>query len=82
MQKSGGQHGSDERSHHLKHSKKTKVKLIRFIDFKIIGKGYKIDFTRQISKFLFIKKLKRDLNIHKDSYKLLLFNNLVSKTHL
>ena len=43
-------------------------------DFKIIGSGYKSDFKRRISESLHIKKLKPDLNIQKDAYKLSLFN--------
>ena len=41
---------------------------------KIIGKGYKTDFKRKISESIHVKKLKPDLNVQKDSYKLSLFN--------
>ena len=69
------QHRStDKNSHILKHTKETKHKQVNICDFKILGKGYKSDFKRRISESLFIKKLKPDLNVQKDSYKLSLFN--------
>ena len=43
-------------------------------DFKILGKGYKSDFKRRNSESLFIKKLKPDLNVQMDAYRLTLFN--------
>ena len=72
--KRGVQHATDQQSHIFKHSKKTKHRKIRLTDFKIIGKGYRSDFTRKISEALFIKELKPDLNVQKESYKLSLFN--------
>ena len=74
LEKRGGQHATDQQSHIFKHSKKTKHRKIRLTDFKIIGKGYRSDFTRKISEALFIKELKPDLNVQKESYKLSLFN--------
>ena len=65
---------TDRNSHILKHSMRTKHKRVDISDFKVLGKGYKSDFKRRISESLFIKKLKPDLNVHKDSYKLTLFN--------
>ena len=66
--------GKDRNSHLYKHAQQTKHKKVNVNDFKIIGKGYRSDFTRRISESLHIKKLKPDLNIQKDSYKLSLFN--------
>ena len=75
MEKRGGQHAeTDKQSHLFKHAKKTKHRKIRCVDFRIIGKGYRSDFTRKISESLHIKELKPDLNVQKDSYKLKLFN--------
>ena len=74
MEKRGGQHATDEKSHLLKHARKTRHRKIRVSDFKIVGKGYRSDFTRKISESLYIKTLKPDLNVQKDSYKLSLFN--------
>ena len=71
--KRGGQHATDQQSHIFKHSN-TKHRKIRLTDFKIIGKGYRSDFTRKIGEALFIKELKPDLNVQKESYKLSLFN--------
>ena len=69
------QHGGKDRNSHLfRHAEKTKHKRVDNHSFKIIGKGYRSDFARKISESLFIKKLKPDLNVQKDSYKLLLFN--------
>ena len=73
--KRGLQHKkSDKNSHLLKHSLKTKHKRVNLHDFKIIGKGYKSDFKRRISESIHIKKLKPDLNVQKEAYKLSLFN--------
>ena len=74
IRETGGQHATDQQSHIFKHSKKSKHRKIRLTDFKIIGKGYRSDFTRKISESLFIKELKPDLNVQKESYKLSLFN--------
>jgi len=75
LEKRSSQHRSaDKNSHVLKHTKKTKHKRVQTNNFKIIGKGYRSDFTRKISESLFIKKLKPNLNKQKDSYKLSLFN--------
>ena len=75
MEKRGGRHAeTDKQSHLFKHAKKTKHRKIRCVDFRIIGKGYRSDFTRKISESLHIKELKPDLNVQKDSYKLKLFN--------
>ena len=75
IEKRTDQHnGSDEKSHLVKHAKKTKHKRVRCTDVKILGSGYRTDFTRKISESLYIKKLKPDLNVQKDSYKLSLFN--------
>ena len=64
----------DKNSHLLKHANQTKHTRVWLKDFKIIGSGYKSDFKRRISESLHIKKLKQDLNIQKDAYKLSLFN--------
>ena len=73
--KRASQHnGKDKKSHLFKHAQETKHKRVKVNDFNIIGKGYRSDFTRRISESLLIKKLKPDLNIQKDSYKLSLFN--------
>ena len=73
--KRGAQHkGKDKQSHIFRHSQRTKHKKVGLKDFKILGKGYKSNLTRKISEALFIKKLKPDLNVQKESYKLLLFN--------
>ena len=75
MEKRAGQHaGTDTNSHLFKHAKKTKHRKIRVSDFKIIGKGFRSDFTRKISESLYVKELKPDLNVQKDAYKLSLFN--------
>ena len=66
--------GKDRNSHLFRHAEKTKHKRVDSHLFKIIGKGYRSDFARKISESLFIKKLKPDLNVQKDSYKQLLFN--------
>ena len=73
--KRGDQHkGKDKKSHIFRHGQKTKHKKVDLKDFKILGKGYRSNFTRKISEALFIKKLKPDLNVQKESYKLILFN--------
>ena len=73
--KRGDQHkGKDKKSHIFRHGQKTKHKKVDLKDFKILGKGYRSNFTRKISEALFIKKLKPDLNVQKESYKLMLFN--------
>ena len=74
LEKRGGQHATDKSSHLFKHASKTKHRKIRISDFKIVGKGFRSDFTRKISEALYIKELKPNLNIQKDSYKLSLFN--------
>ena len=69
------QHGKEDKQSHLyKHANHTKHKKVDITAFKIIGRGYRSDFTRKISESLFIKKLEPNLNAQKDSYKLLLFN--------
>ena len=65
---------ADKNSHLLKHAKETKHRRVWIKDFQIIGKGYKTNFKRLISEALFIKKLRPDLNVQKDAYKLTLFN--------
>ena len=65
---------TDKKSHLFQHAKKTKHRKISLEDFKIIGKNYKTNFKRRISESIHIKKLKPDLNIQKDAYKLSLFN--------
>ena len=65
---------TDKNSHLLKHAKATRHRRVWLEDFKIIGSGYKSNFKRRISESLFIKKLKPDLNVQKDAYKLSLFN--------
>ena len=55
--------GKDNKSHLFIHANETKHKIVNVNDFNIIGKGYR-----------FMKKLKPNLNIQKDSYKLSLFN--------
>ena len=37
-------------------------------DFKILGSGYSSDFKRKISEALYIKELRPELSIQKDSY--------------
>ena len=66
MEKPGGQHARDEKSHFLKHARKTIHRKIRVSDFKIVGKGFRSDFTRKISESLHGKTLKPDLNVQKD----------------
>ena len=61
----GGPHTTDQQSHIFKHSKKSKHRKKRLTDFKIIGKGYRSDFTRKISESLFIKELKPGLECPK-----------------
>ena len=65
---------TDNASHVLQHSKKYKHRRVSLKNVKILGRGYRSDFTRKISESLFIKELKPDLNKQKDSYKLKLFN--------
>ena len=43
-------------------------------DFEIVGSGYSSNFKRKISESLFIKKLKPDLNVQKESLRLSLYN--------
>ena len=74
MKRVGQHHGKDKSSHIFKHSQRTKHKKVDLKDFKILGKGYRTDFTRKISEALYIRTLKPDLNVKKESYKLLLFN--------
>ena len=75
MEKRGGEHnGKDKKSHLVKHALKTKHKKVNMDSFKIIGRGFRSNFARKISESLYIKKLKPDLNVQKDSYKLSLFN--------
>ena len=64
----------DKKSHVLQHTERTKHKRVSLSDFKILGQGYRSNFRRKISESLFIKRLKPDLNVQKDSYKLSLFN--------
>ena len=70
----GQHHGKDKSSHIFRHSQRTKHKKVDLKDFKILGKGYRTNFTRKISEALYIRTLKPDLNVKKESYKLLLFN--------
>ena len=73
--KRASQHSKEDKQSHLyKHATRTRHKKVDIRSFRIVGRGYRSDFTRKISESLFIKKLKPDLNIQKDSYKLLLFN--------
>ena len=58
------------KTHLLKRANATGHRRVWLEDFKIIGSGYKSNFKRRISEPLFIKKLKRDLNVQKDAYKL------------
>ena len=67
-------HGKDKNSHLFRHAEQTKDKKVDRHSFKIIGQGYRSNFARKISESLYIKKLKPDLNVQKDSYKLCLFN--------
>ena len=64
----------DKKSHLLLHAKKTRHRRVWINDFKILGSGYSSNFKRKISESLFIKKLKPDLNIQKESLKLSLYN--------
>ena len=57
----------------LIHSKKKKHRRVWTKDFKILGRGYSSDL-RKISKALFIKQMKPDLNIQKEALKLKLSN--------
>jgi hypothetical protein len=61
-------------SHVKIHKEKTKHKKVNENDFKVLGQRYRTDFRRKISEALFIKTLKPDLNVKKESYKLALFN--------
>ena len=73
--KRSGQHqGEDKQSHLFKHASRTRHKKVDIKSFRIIGKGYRSNLSRKISESLFIKKLKPDLNVQKESYKLSLFN--------
>jgi hypothetical protein len=75
MEKRGNQHREkDKKSHVYQHTIMTKHKRVSIKDFKILGQGYRSDFRRRISESLFVKKLKPDLNIQKDAYRLALFN--------
>ena len=67
-------HGKDKKSHIYRHSQETKHKRVNIHAFQIIGKGFRSNFARKISEALYIKKLKPNLNIQKESYKLALFN--------
>ena len=64
----------DKKSHVRIHTEKTKHKKVSENDFKVLGQRYKTNFRRKISEALFIKKMKPDLNVQKESYRLLLFN--------
>ena len=64
----------DRKSHVRIHTEHTKHKKVSESDFKILGQRYKTNFRRKISEALFIKETKPDLNVQKESYKLLLFN--------
>ena len=75
IEKRGDQHrGKDKKSHLVIQAKRTKHKHVSTTDFKIIGSGFRTDFIRKISESLQIRKLKPDLNVQKESYKLSLFN--------
>ena len=63
-----------KKSHLLLHATKTRHRRVWMNDFKIIGRGYSSNFKRKISESLFIKKLKPDLNVQKESLKLSLYN--------
>ena len=52
LEKRGGQHATDTSSHLFKHASKTRHRKIRISDFKIVGKGFRSDFTRKISEAL------------------------------
>ena len=64
----------DKNSHLLRHVTGTKHTRVWLNDFKILGSGYSSDFKRIISESLYIKELKPELNIQKDSYSLKLLN--------
>ena len=64
----------DKKSHVRIHTEHTKHKKVSENDFKILGQKYRSNFRRKISEALFIKKTKPDLNVQKESYRLLLFN--------
>ena len=64
----------DQKSHVVIHTEHTKHKRVIENDFKMLGQKYRTNFRRKISEALFIKKTKPDLNVQKESYKLLLFN--------
>ena len=74
MKRAKEHQGTDKKSHLTIHAKKTKHKKVNISSFEILGKGYRSDFTRKISESLFVKELKSNLNVQKDSYKLSLFN--------
>ena len=61
-------------SHLLQHSKGYQHRRVWLKDVKILGQGYRNNFTRRIIEALFIKELKPNLNKQKDAYKLKLFN--------
>ena len=64
----------DDKSHLLIHAKRTKHRRVWMKDFEILGSGYSSNIKRKISEALFIKKLKPDLNVQKESLKLSLYN--------
>ena len=64
----------DKNSHLLKQANKTKHKRVWLEDFKIISCGYRNDFKRRMSESLHITRIKPDLNVQKDAYKLSPFN--------
>jgi len=66
--------GRDKSSHVWKHSMNEKHQRVWMNDVKVLGKGYRTDFTRKISESLFIRDLKPVLNKQKEAYKLKLFN--------
>ena len=64
----------DKKSHLLIHANETKHRRVWMNDFEIVGSGYSSNFKRKISESLFIKKLKPDLNVQKESLRLSLYN--------
>ena len=64
----------DIKSHLLQHANKTNHTRVWLQDFKILGSSYSCDFKRKISESLYIKHLRPELNVQKDSYILKRFN--------
>ena len=74
LQKRVIQHNkTDKKSHLLIHSNTSHHTRVWLNDFKILGRGYKSNFKRQVSEALYIKEMNPDLNVQKDAYRLKLY---------